>query len=50
MKKIIVLKEVWQVENNLLTPSLKIKRNEIESSICSLRRMVRPKWFVNIQP
>jgi long-chain acyl-CoA synthetase len=30
MKKIIVVKETWQVENNLLTPSLKIKRNEIE--------------------
>jgi long-chain acyl-CoA synthetase len=28
--KIIVLKEEWLVENNLLTPSLKIKRNEIE--------------------
>jgi long-chain acyl-CoA synthetase len=30
MKKIIVLKDTWKVENNLLTPSLKIKRNEIE--------------------
>jgi long-chain acyl-CoA synthetase len=30
IKKIIVIKETWQVENNLLTPSLKIKRNEIE--------------------
>ena len=28
--KIVVLKEQWLVENNLLTPSLKIKRNEIE--------------------
>ena len=28
--KFIVLNEQWQVENNLLTPSLKIKRNEIE--------------------
>jgi long-chain acyl-CoA synthetase len=28
--KVIVLKEGWLVENNLLTPSLKIKRNEIE--------------------
>ena len=28
--KIIVLREHWLVENNLLTPSLKIKRNEIE--------------------
>jgi long-chain acyl-CoA synthetase len=30
IKKIIVMKESWQVENNLLTASLKIKRNEIE--------------------
>ena len=30
MKRIIVVKEAWMVEDNLLTPSLKIKRNEIE--------------------
>ena len=30
LNKIIVLKEPWLIENNLLTPSLKIKRNEIE--------------------
>ena len=30
VEKIIVLKEEWLVENNLLTPSLKIRRNEIE--------------------
>jgi long-chain acyl-CoA synthetase len=30
MSKIIVVKEHWLVENNLLTPSLKIKRNQIE--------------------
>jgi long-chain acyl-CoA synthetase len=30
LSKIIVINEEWQVENNLLTPSLKIKRNEIE--------------------
>jgi long-chain acyl-CoA synthetase len=30
MKKIIIVKELWLVENNLLTPSLKIKRNENE--------------------
>ena len=30
MSKIVVLKDQWLVENNLLTPSLKIKRNEIE--------------------
>jgi long-subunit acyl-CoA synthetase (AMP-forming) len=35
MKKIIVIKEAWMVENNLLTPSLKIKRNEIEKRYAS---------------
>jgi long-chain acyl-CoA synthetase len=30
LHKIIVMKEQWLIENNLLTPSLKIKRNEIE--------------------
>jgi long-chain acyl-CoA synthetase len=30
LSKIIVLRDQWLVENNLLTPSLKIKRNEIE--------------------
>jgi long-subunit acyl-CoA synthetase (AMP-forming) len=34
--KIIVLGEQWLVENNLLTPSLKIKRNEIEKTVCSI--------------
>ncbi len=29
---LIVLKENWTVENDLLTPTLKIKRNEIEAS------------------
>ncbi len=30
LKKVVVLKEDWTVENNLLTPTLKIKRNPIE--------------------
>jgi long-chain acyl-CoA synthetase len=30
IKKIIVLEEEWTVENNLLTPSMKIKRNHVE--------------------
>lgn len=30
MEKIIVLKEEWTIQNNLLTPSMKIKRNEVE--------------------
>jgi long-chain acyl-CoA synthetase len=30
LKKIIVLEQEWTIENNLLTPSMKIKRNEVE--------------------
>ena len=30
LDKVIVLQEDWTIENNLLTPSFKIKRNEIE--------------------
>lgn len=32
IKKIVVMKEAWDVENNMLTPSLKIKRNVIEKT------------------
>jgi len=39
--KVIVLKEQWLVENNLLTPSLKIKRNEIEKRYTAFYE----KWF-----
>ena len=30
VKKIIVVKEAWTIENSLLTPTMKIKRNPIE--------------------
>ena len=30
LKKIVVLDKEWTIENNLLTPSMKIKRNEVE--------------------
>ena len=30
LEKVVVVQEEWTIENNLLTPSFKIKRNEIE--------------------
>jgi long-chain acyl-CoA synthetase len=33
--KIVVLHDEWTVENNLLTPSFKIKRHEIEKRYTS---------------
>ena len=30
IKKIVVLKDSWSIENNILTPTMKIKRNVIE--------------------
>jgi long-subunit acyl-CoA synthetase (AMP-forming) len=30
LKKAIVVKEAWSVENNMLTPTMKIKRNVVE--------------------
>jgi long-chain acyl-CoA synthetase len=30
IEKIVILKDYWSVENGLLTPSLKVKRNELE--------------------
>ena len=39
--KIIVLREQWLVENNLLTASLKIKRNKIEKRYAAFYE----EWF-----
>jgi long-chain acyl-CoA synthetase len=41
LEKIVIMKDNWSVENNLLTPSLKVKRNEVEK--IHLPRY--PEWF-----
>ena len=28
--KIVVVKDIWTIDNNLMTPTMKVKRNEIE--------------------
>jgi long-chain acyl-CoA synthetase len=41
LEKIVVMKENWTVANKLLTPTLKVKRNEIEKIYVPNY----PKWF-----
>lgn len=41
LEKAVVIKENWTIENDLLTPSLKIKRNLVEKGLYPFY----PKWF-----
>lgn len=41
MKKIIVMREEWTVDNNLLTPTLKVKRNILEKA----KNAHYEKWY-----
>ena len=41
LKSIVVLAEEWTVENKLLTPTMKIKRNSIEK----LHKDNYTKWY-----
>jgi long-chain acyl-CoA synthetase len=36
--KIVVVKEIWSIDNGLMTPTMKVKRNEVEKRYASLIR------------
>ena len=41
IKKIVILKDTWSIENNILTPTLKIKRNIVDEKY----KEFYEKWF-----
>jgi long-chain acyl-CoA synthetase len=41
IEKIVIMKEPWTIANNMITPSLKVKRNEIEK----LHLQKYPTWY-----
>ncbi|HNW00091.1 MAG TPA: AMP-binding protein [Chitinophagales bacterium] len=41
LEKIVVMQEEWTIQNNLLTPSMKIKRNEVEKKFQDMYE----KWY-----
>ncbi|MBA4055776.1 MAG: AMP-dependent synthetase, partial [Marivirga sp.] len=41
MEKAVVLREDWTIENGLMTPSLKVKRNEVEK----IHLPKYPDWY-----
>jgi long-chain acyl-CoA synthetase len=41
VEKCVIMKHDWSVENNLLTPTLKVKRNEVEK----IHLPHYPKWY-----
>ncbi|MDL5047698.1 AMP-binding protein [Oscillatoria amoena NRMC-F 0135] len=41
VEKAVIMKDDWTVENNLLTPTLKVKRNEVEK----IHLPNYPKWY-----
>ena len=46
LEKVIVMKEEWKVDNGLLTPSLKVKRNAIEK----IHQSFYKEWFDKPDP
>lgn len=50
IKKVIVMRDDWTVENGLMTPTLKVKRNEVEKIHCShYERWYTAEAFVVLQ-
>ncbi len=41
LEKIVVMKETWSIENGLLTPTMKVKRNQVEK----IHQQFYPAWF-----
>jgi long-chain acyl-CoA synthetase len=41
IEKIVIIKENWTISNNLLTPSMKVKRNEVEK----IHLPKYPTWY-----
>jgi len=41
IEKAIIIKDNWSIENGFMTPSLKIKRNEVEKQLCTFYN----SWF-----
>jgi long-chain acyl-CoA synthetase len=41
LKKVIIMRDSWTIENNLMTPTLKVKRNAVESIYVS----TYPSWY-----
>jgi long-chain acyl-CoA synthetase len=41
LEKLVVMKESWTVENGLLTPTMKVKRNQVEK----IHQHFYPEWF-----
>ena len=41
IEKIVIMKEIWSIDNGLLTPTMKIKRNEVEK----IHMHMYKEWF-----
>jgi len=41
LAKMVIMKENWLIENGLLTPTLKVKRNQVEK----IHQQFYPQWF-----